>query len=406
MKNSNTNSGKIPNSANKSVDNRTETPEKSTSKFGGKFSRRFEPKEWQKWLAAIASSLFVVSAIFGSIQWFSNPNFRNFVNNVPRKGPVAAFVENDRDLAAQKALSDLNQKLARLDTGEDLYQIVKLADLPIYPDSWVGRNFLPQEKGNLLISGAMADPDGDGLSNKQEYFLGSNPKVKDTLCGNRSDNSIANKSSRVICDGKGSDKIYFERGISPLTGFDLEAPQQFKIVRQDLAIVDGVKSSFETASGEGVDFPVLYQLSKNIDLTSETDQIQVRTSSDTPQNIIDYRQVRLDILSQSIGENQFSGLSQVYQTNNTEQLEIVKNQYQQQLTKLNAAIVPQKMVPTHKAYVLITMKLQKLVEFRIEGIKNQKLNDPEFSKSAKEKATEVVWGYRILSEITAKEELN
>lgn len=367
---------------------------------------KFELQEWQKWLAAISSSLLIIVLIFGTVQWFSNPSFRNLLTNVPKKGPIAAILENDNDLATQKALANLNEKLAKLGSGDDLYQVVKLADLPIYPDSWVTRNFSPEEKNNTLLSGALADFDGDGLSNKQEYFLGSNPKMKDTLCEERKDRLPANKSSKVICDGLGSDKIYFDKGISPLTGFELETPQQFKILKQDLAIVQGVKTSFETASSEGVDFPILYQLSKNIDLTAESDQIEVKTTTDTPENIINYRQVRLDILTQSLGENQFSSLSQVYQTNKVEQLEIVKDQYQKQLDKLKIAVVPQKMIPTHKTYILITKKLQNLVEFRIQVIKDKKLNDLEFSKIAKQKATEVVWGYRILSEIGAKDQLS
>ena len=370
-----------------------------------KAKTKFALQEWQKWLAAISSSLLIVLLILGAIQWFSNPSFRNFLTNVPKKGPVAAFVENDNDLAAQKALINLNEKLAKLNSGNDLYQVVKLADLPIYPDSWVARNFLPEEKNNTLLSGAIADFDGDGLSNKQEYFLGSNPKMKDTLCEARKDNLPVNKSSKVICDGLGSDKIYVDKGISPLTGFDLETPQQFKILKQDLAIVQGVKTSFETASSEGVDFPILYQLSKNLDLTGETDQIETKTTNDTPENIINYRQTRLDILTQSLGENQFSSLSQVYQTNKIEQLEIIKDQYQKQLDKLKIATVPQKMIQTHKTYILITQKLKNLVEFRIQGIKDKKLGDPEFTRLAKQKATEVVWGYRILSEIGAKDQI-
>ncbi len=366
---------------------------------------KFKLQEWQKWLAAISSSLLIVLLILGIVQWFSNPSFRNLLTNVPKKGPIAAIIENDNDLATQKALSNLTERLSKLNSGQDLYQIVKLADLPIYPDSWVARNFSPEEKNNTLLSGPLADFDGDGLSNKQEYFLGSNPKIKDTLCEARKDNLPVNKSSKIICDGLGSDKIYVDKGISPLTGFTLETPQQFKILKQDLAILQGVKTSFETASSEGVDFPVLYQLSKNIDLTSESDQIEVKTTTDTPENIINYRQVRLDILTQSIGENQFSGLSQVYQTNKIEQLEIIKEQYQKQLDKLKISPVPQKMIPTHKTYILITKKLQALVEFRIYGIKDKKLNDPEFTKLAKQKATEVVWGYRILSEIGANDQI-
>lgn len=361
--------------------------------------------KWQKWLAAISSSLLLVSIIVGTVQWISNPNFRNFVQNVPKKGPIAAFVQNDSDLVLKKNLNELDEKLNKL-SNDNFYQTIKLADLPIYPDSWVRRNFEPNEITNLLISGPLADPDGDGLSNKEEYFLGSNPKKADSLCPINNGKPAAN-SSKIICDGTGNDQKYVKAGISPLTGLDLETPQTFRLLKQDLAIIQGIQSSFETASSEGVDFPVLYQLSKNVDLTKELNQTKAREVSDTAANIIDYRTVRLEILQESIGQNETSSLSEVYQAIKVEQLQTLKNQYQSQIDKLERAAVPSKMLVTHRSYSLIIHKLMALIDHRMMGIRENKLKDTDFGKISQQKAVEVVWGYRTLSELGAKdEELN
>ena len=362
-------------------------------------------QEWQKWLAAGNSALVLISLIMGTIQWITNPVFRNYLQNVPKKGPITAFVENESDLRTKQALKNLDDRLNQINDEQSLYQTINLADLPIYPDSWVVRNFSPDEKVNKLISGEMADPDSDGLSNKEEYFLGSDPKKADSLC-KTNDSKPPAKNSKIVCDGSGNDKKYFEMGISPLTGLELETPQTFRLLKQDVAIIGGIKNSFETASSEGVEFPVLYQLSKNIDLTAELNQIAVREVSDIAQNILDYRSLRLEIIKDTVGQSQTSSLSQVYQTIKIDQLEVLKSQYQKQLDQLNRSAVPTKMLITHRSYVLIIRKLINLIDHRMTGIKDGKTKEAEFGKISQEKAVEIVWGYRILTEMGAKDEEN
>jgi PKD repeat protein len=45
---------------------------------------------------------------------------------------------------------------------------------------WRQAKFLANELGNSNISGAMADPDLDGVNNRLEYLLGLEPKVRNT----------------------------------------------------------------------------------------------------------------------------------------------------------------------------------------------------------------------------------
>ena len=44
---------------------------------------------------------------------------------------------------------------------------------------WKQASFTPAEQADPAISGANADPDGDGLSNLMEYAFGLDPKVAD-----------------------------------------------------------------------------------------------------------------------------------------------------------------------------------------------------------------------------------
>ncbi|MGJ8641927.1 MAG: hypothetical protein ACSHX9_00850 [Luteolibacter sp.] len=50
--------------------------------------------------------------------------------------------------------------------------------LPTY-DSWKATRFNAAEQADVLVSGTEADPDGDGLSNVEEYGYGLNPKEPD-----------------------------------------------------------------------------------------------------------------------------------------------------------------------------------------------------------------------------------
>ncbi|NJS41589.1 hypothetical protein HC766_04550 [Candidatus Gracilibacteria bacterium] len=153
-----------------------------------------------------------------------------------------------------------------LQPQEVINQTIQLSDLPVYPIAWQEKFFKLTERNNELVAGPAADYDKDGLSNKEEYFQGSDPTNPDTLCDGKTDDAN--------CQGK-NDSENVKQGISPLTGLQIDTPKEFVIKRQDVHILDNIQDTFETAAREGVDFPTLYILAKTIDLSSELDAIKV-----------------------------------------------------------------------------------------------------------------------------------
>ena len=63
--------------------------------------------------------------------------------------------------------------------GTDCEFTAGFSDRPSYFSSWRPEHFTNSELADPLISGADADPDGDGVSNAGEYAFGSDPRVAD-----------------------------------------------------------------------------------------------------------------------------------------------------------------------------------------------------------------------------------
>jgi hypothetical protein len=341
----------------------------------------------QKNFVALGLTIVIIAGLGGGVYIYQNQNYINTLLG-RNKTEEKETTSNDDKPALRAAIENLNKTLSRVGNDAVLYQTINFEELPIYPQTWVEKYFNSSEIANALIGGQSADPDSDGLSNKQEYLYGSDPKNKDSLCNGKVDNTI--------CFGR-TDKENVDAGFSPLTGLELETPKKLKLKKQDFALVGKLQNSFETASKEGVDFPSLYQLSKLIDLSPELSTVKVSSVDDTVQSILDYQQFRIEILGDFANDDEFSSFTKIYELATAQEFDDYIKQYTNILTKLQSARVPQRYENAHRAYTLLFQKLVALVEHRKSGVLAGVIGS-EFKEKSKQISTEMVWSYRRLNE--------
>jgi hypothetical protein len=333
-------------------------------------------KERDKLIIALLCTIAIIGGIIAASNWYSK-----------RDLPIVLNKNNDNsDTQDDEAIAKLS-KIKPTNTKDLLYSDISFLDLPIYPQAWVKRNFSVSDEVNLLVSGPSGDPDKDGLINKEEYFYGSDPQKKISLCINEKEG----------CD-KPNDKQAVDSNISPLTGLDLVTPKKFSIKKQDYAIINRIEESFETAAEEGVDFPTLYQLSRKIDLSPELNSIKILITENSRESLLNYINLRVDLLENYSEENELTNFIEVYETSNIQELTDIKKKYIELEEKLTNNYVPKKYTDAHQAYILLFKKFQQLIDIRINGLSQTDVNIEQFRSVSKEKSTELVWVYRFISE--------
>lgn len=342
----------------------------------------FELNQSQKIALSIVATILVVSTLYFSSLWLGNPNFRKNLLGVKEENNSALIAR----LNAQT--ESLTQKVGLVDPAALIYDTISLKDFPVYPSGWVQRNFTPEERENKLIFESDNDPDNDGLSNKLEYFYGSNPKNKDSLCNGIQDGKI--------CVGR-NDKENIDANISPSTGLIMDPIKQIQIKKQDVSIIKEIQDSFENASREGVDFPQLYALSKKIDLSDEVNQIKINPVPNTRQNILSYFEFRTQIIKNIISGDELFDFSKIYSLNNVSELNELKDKYFNTLQRIIQTQPPETYSSVHKAYIYIFQKISDVVTFRIDTILNQTAENIENQEEAKKKAVEMIWSYQNLN---------
>jgi hypothetical protein len=150
-----------------------------------------------------AGRVFVSDAFGGAVQVMTSAG--TFVATVGSKGDVDGYLLQPRGLAflANGDLAIANSwfnRIARFGTGVALPACEGDADCDGLPDAWEDANFGAAARNDP--ANAMLDSDGDGLTNREELALGTNPNAADT-------------------DGDGfSDRAEVLAGSDPLNGGD------------------------------------------------------------------------------------------------------------------------------------------------------------------------------------------
>jgi hypothetical protein len=345
----------------------------------------FQNNFLQNQATRVAAAILLTILVVGGFIYFSRNDSLNFSKKDPEQVSTNALTESPE---FQKNLNKLRNINSALTPESIVYDRIKYQDLPVYPEGWVERNFTATELRNSLVSGPSADPDSDGLNNKAEFLYGSDPKNKYSLCGTNNGEAKCQKTDKENVDAL----------ISPLTGFAIEDNQDILVSKQNQVFLKSVQESFEASSKEGVDFTILYQESKLIDLSSELDQDSFVVVPDTRSSFTDYIDTRVNILDALLTEdetdNQLGSLLSVYKTSKVEDLKQIYDKYDKLNQDLLKVGVPETYKGSHKALLMLFRKLKTLVKHRQVGFENQTTSSADYLAKSKKLAVEVVWSYR------------
>lgn len=344
-------------------------------------------KRLLKQLLAILLAFVVVSGGIWSYFYFTK-------TSIGIETPKDDVYVSDLAINQQNAIDQLKTTVQTATPEKLLYTEFTLDELKIYPKEWVANKFTEVQQANALISGAEADPDGDKLTNRQEFLYGANPNNPHTFCGVQKTNEDGTPCK--------TDKELLAENRSPLTGLILEIPKKFRFKLVDKQMVEGLQESFGTSSKEGVDFPAMYELARTINLNDELDNIQVTSQKNTGNTMIKYYEQRLDILKDMSKDDELSSFTSVYGLLETPKLDALTTNYKTMITKLQAMVVPQLMLNYHKANIMILQKLALISEHRSKIIAEKTFTQPDNIEKSQKLGKEMLWAYRKVNEEQAK----
>lgn len=348
---------------------------------------------WLRISVAGFLSLLIVFGSYGVYSWHNNPSFRyNLSTYLGLNKSVKEEIKRNLSNGADEVLNDLSKI-----TESPLYREYTLLDLDIYPDSWVKRNFNETEQNNQTISGRLADPDNDGLTNQEEYFYGSNPLKSKTICDGKQKGDKASPTNDYVCDGK-NDKELVTEGVSPLTGYTLDIPFKFRATNQDVQVTNAYKANLELASKEGLDIPILYEKSKLINLGSEVSKIKTIPSDESAESILRYQQFQIALTESLLKNGYTTSISQIYSLSKPSDYDALITAYQIRAEDIQKQPVPKKYESLNKLYALNVLKISDMIKLRKEAIQSNSTDNSDYQTKIQAKATELIWTYRRITE--------
>ncbi len=317
---------------------------------------------------------------------FKNTPIAILDNSLPKQ--VDDSEQKVKDLTAA-----LQNRLKTDPYNKIVIQEISLFDINVYPSKWQKKFFNDTQIQNKLISGADSDPDKDGLTNRQEFLVASNPLKAYTLCGEK-------KSTDINCAR--NDKENVDAKISPLTGFGFDVTQKIKVNSTEAVVIDNFKESFDIASSEDFDFPEIYQLAGTVDLSPELDKIEISTLPDEVANIGRYFDARIKTLQEYGALDEFTGFSKIYKTSDPKEVLKLKDVFERMVKDLKNLVPAKSQKKLHQATILAFTKNLEVVNLRIDYLTKPelKLGDmPESKAKSKQKYIELMASYRLLAKV-------
>ena len=342
----------------------------------------FQSQTYKKFLALIIA-IFVVGG--STIAYVTINKVQLGVTPTPDSPASTELVDN-----TNAAVENLKKTIANASPDKLIFEDISLDDLQVYPKSWVARNFTSLQLENQLISGAEADPDKDGLSNRQEFLYGSNPLKASTYCDVKA-TTVDEKCPK-------NDKQMIEANYNPLTGLGLEIKKKFKVKKIDRNVAESVETPLGVASDQGFDFPQLYEESRKIDLGKEFSVIKVLTQKDSGEGVLNYYKTRLDILKDFAQDDELSSFGSIYGVLEVQKLDSLLTKYKVIYDKLLTTICPELIADYHRANIMVVQKLVTVIENRKKILSNDKTETKEEIEVSKDLAKQMLWAYRNLND--------
>jgi hypothetical protein len=346
----------------------------------------FQSTLYKKFLAVVIA-IFIVGG--STIAYVTINKVKLGVTPTP-DSPISTELADQTNAAVE----NLKKTVANASPDKLIFEDISLDDLQVYPKSWVTRNFTTLQVDNQLISGVEADPDKDGLSNRQEFLYGANPLKTSTYCS----------VDAVVKDEKcpKNDKEMIDANYNPLTGLALEIKKKFKVKKIDRNIAESVETPLTVASDQGFDFPQLYEESRKIDLSKEFSEIKVLTQKDSGEGVLNYYKTRLDILKDFAQDDELSSFGSVYGVLEVSKLDNLLTKYNVIYDKLTTTITPELIADYHRANIIVVQKLVKVIENRKTILAKDKTETKEEIEASKELAKQMLWAYRNLNDQQVK----
>jgi hypothetical protein len=302
--------------------------------------------ETQKIVLTIALTLIIVVGLVFSAYSFESA----FIDQ-----EVEEQKQDDKKLVENTPTTEFseNEKIA--------YQKISLFEADFYPETWIKANFEESEIANPLISGPEADADEDGLSNKKEFILGSNPKNNQTFCSIK-ENECEKTDQEIYNEGK-----------NPLNNLDLKLDYVF-VIQNSFVNKENFETAYTNAYKE--DFKVLEVINtyedKNQVVEEKTGLIEVKTEENQKESTY-FEQIKK--LSQIyLDRETFGSFLYLYQSDSIEaNKEKVKN-LKLLKEELEAVLAPPSKINLHQYLILSIKNDIQILENRIY-IKEPKVLD-------------------------------
>ncbi|MCL5436106.1 MAG: thrombospondin type 3 repeat-containing protein [Patescibacteria group bacterium] len=222
----------------------------------------------------------------------------------------------------------------------------------VIPISWYQQYFSDETITRVSIAGAEADPDKDGLTNKQEYLFGTNPMVSDT------DRDGLSDGAEVAAGTDPTDSA------SPVTSAVQSKPSPVD------NFVEEVKNQL---SAEGVDSEAEMNNFLKLDQAAVLPTIpdsDIKLVPDSDASLQEYQLAVSKIINEFSSGGIDSAFGQAFSADSLSDAKALSEKFASYLARLRELRVPKSSVETQKNTLIFFGALKKIADEKLAMLEN------------------------------------